>query len=173
MLINGRPFGKITPSRRLRQGDPLSLYFFILCVEGLSIGINKMERAGGVLELPLTRGGTRLTHLFFANDSLIFCKANMVEWYCIQKVLDDYEKASSQKLNRGKTSLFFSRNTEADIINQVLSVVGISSTQRYEKYLGLSAIIGRSKVSSFSGIKGQIWDKMQGWKENFLSHAGK
>jgi hypothetical protein len=88
-------------------------------------------------------------------------------------VLDDYEKASRQKLNRGKTSLFFSRNTEVEVRNQVLLVARINSTQRYEKYLGLSVIIRRSKVSSLSGIKGRIWDKMQGWKEKFLSHARK
>jgi hypothetical protein len=173
VLINGRPHGKIIPSRGWRQGDPLSPYFFILCAEGLSTGINKMERAGGVSGLPLTRGGTRLTHLFFADDSLLFCKADEVEWYCIQKVLVDYEKASGQKLNRSKTSLFFSRNTTEEIRSQILSITGINSTQRYEKYLGLPAIIGRSKVSSLSGIKGRIWEKMQGWKEKFLSHAEK
>jgi hypothetical protein len=160
VLINGRPYGKICPSRGLRQGDPLSPYFFILCAEGLSTGIRKMERAGGITGLPLTRGGTRLNHIFFADDSLLFCKADTVEWYCIQKVLDDYEKASGQKLNKGKTSLFFSRNTGEDMRAQILAVAGIGSTQRYEKYLGLPALIGRSKISSLSGIKGRIWDKM-------------
>jgi hypothetical protein len=107
VLINSRPYGKIVPYKGLRQGDPLSPYFFILCAEGLSTGINKMERAGGITGLSLTRGGTRLSHLFFADDSFLFCKADTVEWYCIQKALNDYEKASGQKLNKGKTSLFF------------------------------------------------------------------
>jgi hypothetical protein len=89
ILINGRPYGKIIPSRGLRQRDPPLPYFFILCAEGLSTWINKMERAGGIIRLPLTRGGTRLNHLFFADDSLLFCKADTVEWYFIQKVLDD------------------------------------------------------------------------------------
>ncbi|XP_059445337.1 uncharacterized protein LOC132177129 [Corylus avellana] len=173
ILINGRPYRKITPSRGLRQGDPLSPYFFILCAEGLSTGLNKMEQAGGITGLPLTRGGTRLNHLFFADDSLLFCKADMVEWYCIQKVLNDYEQASGQKLNRGKTSLFFSRNTPMDARTQIMSVAEINSTQRYEKYLGLPALIGKSKVSSLAGIKGWIWEKMHGWKEKFLSQAGK
>jgi hypothetical protein len=107
ILINGRPFGKIISSKRLRQGDLLTPYFFILCVEGLSIGLNKMERVGGITRLPLTHEGTRLNHLFFVDDSLLFYKTDTIEWYCIQKVLDDYEKASGQKFNKVKTSLFF------------------------------------------------------------------
>ena len=45
VLINGKPKGKITPSRGLRQGDPISLYLFILCARGLSAMI-KMEERG-------------------------------------------------------------------------------------------------------------------------------
>jgi hypothetical protein len=54
-----------------------------------------------------------------------------------------------------------------------MEVIGVSSTQHYEWYLGLHAIIGRSKSSTFSGIKSKIWAKINRWKEKFISHAGK
>lgn len=60
-----------------------------------------------------------------------------------------------------------------DTKGHLLSVVGVSSTQRYEKYLGLPDLIGRLKVSSFAGLKGKIWVRINGWKESFLSQAGK
>lgn len=43
MLINGERKGFINPSRRIRQGDPLSPYLFLLCAEGLSALLRKAE----------------------------------------------------------------------------------------------------------------------------------
>ena len=56
-------------------------------------------------------GGPRLSHLFFADDNLIFCKASIEERNTLQRILTVYEEASGQQLNRTKTSLFFSSNT--------------------------------------------------------------
>jgi hypothetical protein len=156
VLINGRPYGKIYPTRGIRQGDPLSPYFFILCAEGLRSLLQKAERDGRITGMPITRKGRQLNHLFFVDDSLLFCKANRDEWMNIQNILEIYERASRQKLNREKTSLFFSKNTPEETKAAILAMAGVSSTQRYEKYLGLPALIGRSKVSAFSSIKGRI-----------------
>lgn len=100
VLVNGQPLGKIILTRGIQHGDPLSPYFFILCAEGLSSLLQQAERQGHITGLPITRGGTRLNHLFFVDDSLLFCMVNINEWMCIQKIHEVYEKASGQKLNR-------------------------------------------------------------------------
>lgn len=96
-----------------------------------------------------------------------------MEWVRIQEVVEKYEKASGQKLNRKKTSIFSSRNTKVEAKSLILIAVGVNSTTRYEKYLGLPTLIGRSRISSFKALKGKIWERMNGWKEKFLSQAGK
>lgn len=143
VLIHGQPFGNIVPSRGIRQGDPLLLYLFILCAEGLSSLLKKVERERWITGLPITRGGTRLNHLFVADDSLLFCKASIPEWVKIQDILKVYENASGQKLNREKTSIFFSKNTKQATKAHILSVAGVSSTRQYETYLGLPGLVGK------------------------------
>lgn len=65
VLVNGQAHGQITPSRGLKQGDLLSPYLLILCVEGLSNMLCRAEMQKNILGLPIIRGGVRLNHLFF------------------------------------------------------------------------------------------------------------
>jgi hypothetical protein len=173
VLINGVPHGHIRPSRGIRQGDPLSPYLFILCAEGLSHSLCKAEKEGKINGLAIAKGGTKINHLLFADDSILFCKANFVEWGNVHKILEVYEIASGQKLNREKTSIFFSKNTKVEFKDFIASISGLNITSNLEKYLGLPALIGQSRKRAFAGIKSRIWEKMQGWNESFLSQAGK
>lgn len=173
VLINGQPMGQFFPTRGLRQGDPLSPYLFLLCVEGLSALMQTAEREGRISGVPIAVGGTRLSHLFFADDSPLFCRANPMEWSTIPDLLNLYERASGQQLNAAKTSVFFSRNTRNDFRDWVSSTAGLSTVQGFEKYLGLPAMVGRSKPKTFASLVGRVRKKLEGWKEKFLSQAGK
>lgn len=70
----------IKPSRGLRQGEPLSPYLFLLCVEGLSTLIRQAENSGVIMGMPMVRGGICLTHMLFAdNNYVLFRRANLEE----------------------------------------------------------------------------------------------
>jgi len=111
VLVIGQPFGKISPFRGLWQGDPLSPYLFLIVAEGLSSLLAKVGDDKRIFGIPITASGFKLSHLFFADDSLLFCKANFLERTNLFQVLNTYERASGQQLNVAKTSIFFSRNT--------------------------------------------------------------
>ena len=102
VLINRQPYGHIPPSRGIRQGDPLSPYLFLLCAEGLSHLLHKAKQERHITGLAIARGGPKINHLFFVDDSVLFCKANAQEWGKVQLILESYERASGQKLNRRK-----------------------------------------------------------------------
>ena len=103
ILVNGEPRGNFTPKRGLRQGDPLSPYLFLLCAEGLHSLIQQAERSGTIKGVSLCNAAPKISHLFFADDSLLFCRANSQECTHILDILKQYEEASGQQINRGKT----------------------------------------------------------------------
>ena len=165
--------GNIKPTRGLRQGDPLSPYLFLLCAMGLQGLIKKAETNDDIRGVSICRNGPRVSHLFFANDSIIFCKASISECEEVLKVLSLYENASRQQVNGGKIALFFSHNTNSSRREDILNLFGATPTTQFEKYLGLPPIIGRAKKKAFNAIKDRVWRRLQGWKEKLLSQAGR
>lgn len=145
-------------------------------MEALSSLITQAERAGIIIGVPTSKRGPRLTHLFFVDDSLLFCKANPVEWRRIVKIMEKYEMASGKKLNLNKTSIFFSRNTnqaKRQETTTLITLPGFQATNRYDTYLGLPAMVGRSRRQAFQRIKDKVWHRIINWKNKFISQAGK
>ena len=169
VLINGEPHGHITPTRGLCQGDPLSPYFFLMCTEGLHGLISKAAHNGDIRGVSLCRNGLRITHLFFADDSLLFCRAREEECQSLLEVLAKYERASGQQINRTKTTIFFSKSTNADTQITIQNLLGVNIVRHYEKYLGLPSLVSRNKKESFTYIKQQVWKRIQGWEGTLLS----
>ena len=86
ILVNGEPKGNIRPSRGIRQGDPLSPYLSLICSEWLNRQIQKATRDDLIRGFSLCRSGPKITHLFFADDTLLFCRAKMGDLQVIQDI---------------------------------------------------------------------------------------
>ena len=173
VLINGEQCGFFGASCVIRQGDSLSPYLFLLCAEGLSHMLRKAVLARRIFGVAASRGGSKISHLFFADDSLLFCQATLSNCVEISKVLKNYEEASGQQLNRAKTSIFFTKNTSLELKAQIQAMFQVPEIKSYEKYLGLPSFVGRSKVAAFGDLKGRVWRQINGWKERLLSHGGR
>ncbi|XP_035551149.1 uncharacterized protein LOC118349712 [Juglans regia] len=173
VLVNGKVGRSFLPSRGIRQGDLLSPYLFIICAEGLSQLLLNSEREGAIRGTAISRGGIRVNHLLFADDCVLFCRALKREWKVIYSILEMYEKASGQAPNKQKTSIFFSSNTTKVVKRMLFQEAGAVLCDSYERYLGLPAVVGRSRYNAFRSIKEKVWLKMQNWKSAFLSKADK
>ncbi|XP_075636614.1 uncharacterized protein LOC142608835 [Castanea sativa] len=97
----------------------------------------------------------------------------MFDLITIQNILALYEQASGQQLNKEKTTIFFSKAVNEDTKSEITSFLGVPEVKEYEKYLGLSTVVGRNKKASLIYIKERIWSKLQGWKEKLLFQAGR
>ena len=156
ILVNGEPKGEISLIRGIRQGGPLSPYLFLLCSEGLNRMIQRAARDDLIWGFSLCKNGPKITHIFFADDSLLFCQARMEDLQAIQHILSIYERASGQQINREKTTLFFSKAMADDKKGKILNFLGVLEIKEYEKYLGLPAVVGQNKKESLNYIKEKV-----------------
>ena len=141
VLINGVARGCIAPSRGLHQGDPISLYLFLLRADHFFSLINNAARNNMLSGISICRGCPMVTHLFYADDSMLFCKASTQECRNLMAILDLYEAASRQKVNADKSSIFFSINTPLELKVEIMEVMGPMQDSKHNKYLGLPLII--------------------------------
>lgn len=148
--INGDPKGFFHSFRGVRQGDPLSPYLFIICAEGLSNKLKMKERLNDIKGIAACRTGPSISHLFFADNSLLFTRATEKDGRSIMKILKEYEQASGQLVNIQKSSIFFSPNSSSDLKESIHEIIGVEGHPPHEKYLGLPSLIGRSRNQIFA-----------------------
>ena len=140
--LNGEKVGYVQPNRGIRQGDPLSPYLFLICAEGLSCTIAKAVANKAIRGINMGRNCPEISHIFFAADALLCCKATPQEAQVLKEILEKYAKASGQQVNFDKSIAYFSRNTDLDIRRAICWKLGNLKEAYSGKYLGLPMVIG-------------------------------
>ncbi|XP_075483594.1 uncharacterized protein LOC142523746 [Primulina tabacum] len=171
--LNGDIVGNFVPSRGLRQGDPLSPYLFVLCAHGLSCALLSLEERKVLTGVRISTSCPAITHLFFANDSLLFFRATMTDCEAIRNCLLSYERASRQLINFEKSSLSFSPNTDEQLAETIKDRLAISRVQGHDVYLGLPVLSTRNKKLQFRYLVDKVVQRIQGWGHKTFSVGGK
>lgn len=65
VIINGEAGPSFSPQRGLRQGDPLSPIYFIICAEVFSCLLSKANFEGRLHGVKVGRQSPDISHLFF------------------------------------------------------------------------------------------------------------
>ncbi|KAL5779493.1 hypothetical protein ACOSQ2_010230 [Xanthoceras sorbifolium] len=94
VLRNGRPEGVIRPIRGLRHGCPLSPYLFLVCTEGLSTSLHQAVSCGSIKGIKCGCSGPCISHLFFADDNLLFTRATDLDCSALKSLFENYSNAS-------------------------------------------------------------------------------
>lgn len=88
----------MVPSRGIHRGDPLSSYLFLICIEGLTALIKSYERRGLVQGIKVARSAPSISHIFFAGDCYIFCKADIESANNVIQMLGILKKPQASRL---------------------------------------------------------------------------
>ncbi|KAL5563016.1 hypothetical protein UlMin_032763 [Ulmus minor] len=172
MMINGSVFQSFWPARGLRQGDPLSPYLFILCMEILSRLINSKVDNLLIQGFNSARGLPSLQHLFFADDIFLFGKATTFEATQFRSCLDTFCSWSGQSFNSHKSNILFSHNTKRDLEEQITGILQFERIPILSHYLGLPLFHGK-RIHDFAFLMDKLDKKLAGWKAKLLSKASR
>ena len=135
-------------------------------MEGLTSMLKKEESYGHIKGVAVCRGAPRISHLLFADDNIVFCRASLKEASRVMKLLEDYEGDSGQRLNKEKTSLFFSKNTSREVQDQVNLCLEPKLYDTMRGTLGCRHLCERGKGRLLTVLK--IWweEKLRVGKES-------
>lgn len=136
VLFNRGALEHFYPSRGLRQGDPISPYLFILCMEYLGYLLEKKCMEGVWKPLKASHENIGISHLVFADDLNLFAKVDEESCEAILEVLNEFCEESGQKVSLDKSRVYFSSNVQAEIREGTYARLEIQATANIGKYLG-------------------------------------
>jgi len=172
VLVNGEHVGPVIPGRGLRQGDPLSLYLFIICAESLSSLIRDAEERQVISGTSICHGAPPVSHLLFADDCFLFFKAKDSQAHVMKNILNIYEAASGQAISLPKSRIFYSRNVSDELKHQVTSKVGRevmikSVLQAIPSYVTSIFQLPSTLITTIERMINSFW-----WDHGRTSHRG-
>ncbi|GMI86526.1 hypothetical protein HRI_002321900 [Hibiscus trionum] len=173
ITINGQVGESFTPTRGIRQGDPLSPFLFVICGEGHSALLRRGTQEEKIRGFRITRSAPLVSHLIFADDSYIFGEATAVGAANLKDILNTYSRCSGQLINFDKSSVFFSTNVNENNRQNVCRIFNVSSQSCLDTYLGLPSMVGRRKKESLAFVKDRTTKSLNSWSTRSLSTGGK
>ncbi|XP_057720156.1 uncharacterized protein LOC130934618 [Arachis stenosperma] len=161
LLINESSSKPFKMERGLRQGDPLSLFLFVLVVDVLHRMIGEAIRNGRILLLLVGRDSIELSHLHFADDTILFCPPveEIIKNY--KRLLRCFELMSGSKSEVGEYLEAYTRQSggktqplKAKVPNKAVKAV-------VEKLISLQRRFLWSKEDGKNGIALVRWELVQ------------
>lgn len=160
ILVSGNRLPYFCPFRGIRQGVPLFSYIFILCMEYLAHLIQHEVDLQHWKGVKTSRDGPTFTHLFFADDLILFDKASKRNCTAIKNTLDNFCSISGQKINFSKSKIYFSLHTLSSRISQVESELGFNSCKDFGKYLGMPIITDQCGNRAYNFLIEKLCSKL-------------
>ncbi|XP_026441443.1 uncharacterized protein LOC113340523 [Papaver somniferum] len=167
VLVNGVSTEKFKPSKGLRQGDSLSPFLLLLVVEIHSKLMNDAVERGQIHGFKIVDAGLMISHLQFADDTLLFVDADEDEVTRILIILTIFETLTGMKLNLEKSSMI-SVGAD-DNIHSLAKILGCKTEKLPIKYLGMPIGAHIRNTSVWDYVIERMEIRLASWKKRFLN----
>ncbi|XP_028080046.1 uncharacterized protein LOC114281693 [Camellia sinensis] len=172
VLVNGSPTSEFSPMKGLRQGDPLSPFLFNIVAEGLNILLERAKEVGLIRGVSAGPTELKITHLQFADDTIIFCEAEWEEVVAVKRILRCFEVMSGLKINFHKSKVC-GVGVQDDIVQVFAKKLNCLSQKLPMSYLGLPLGTNPRRKAAWKPVIDKFKSKLASWKRRYLSFAGR
>ena len=174
VIINGSPTGFFYSSRSLRQGDLLSPLLFLLIMEVLSRMLRKSIERGFIKGFQVGRAVNSIicvSHLLYADDTILFCDAHPEQLLYIRMILTCFEAVTSLKVNMTKSEMvpIEEVNGLSALVDLLYYHIGSLPLQ----YLGMPLGASYKVLAIWNLIIEKIERRLAGWQKIYLSKGGR
>jgi hypothetical protein len=174
VLINGVPSSFFGSSRGVWQGDLLSPFLFVLVMEAFSRMLGAFISRGlisGFIVGSSELNRVNVSHLLFANDTLVFCEANESQIRHVGALLVCFEAVAGLKVNLSKSALVpVGSRGEVD---QLAGVLGCGIGGLPLKYLGLPLGAFFKLKAMWADLEDLMSRRLAPWKRLYLSKGAR
>ncbi|GLT87684.1 hypothetical protein SLE2022_057510 [Rubroshorea leprosula] len=172
VMVNGSPTEEFIVEKRLRQGDPLSPFLFLMVVEGLNGLVKKAENEGLLHGVEVGKKGLVVSLLQFADDTVFLGMADSENIMMVKTILRWFELMSGLRINFSKSSLY-GFNVAERWIRGAAGVLrcGVGATPF--RYLGMPIGGNLRRKKFWDPVVTKFHSKLAAWKSAVLSYGGR
>jgi len=171
LVINGELQGFFKGNRGLRQGDPLSPFLFVICLEYFSRSLN-VATNGTDFNFHPKCNKLLISHIAFADDLMLFARGDIPSIRIIMECLMEFEVLSGLQANPLKSCFYPAGINDLDL--QLISdLTCFSQGVMPFRYLGIPLAPSKLKISHYEPLLSKISNCIISWKAISLSYAGR
>lgn len=170
VLVNGSPTKEFSSGRGLRQWDPLSPLLFLIAGEVLHCMLKSATLSHIFEGVDYDRNGNSISHLQFADDTLLFIKNDLKSVTGVKQVLQCFELLSGLKINYAKSSLYGLKNNQ-DEVTVWANKLGCKVGTLPIKYLSMNLGSNPGRRVFWQPLISRMKDKLASWKSKTLNQA--
>ncbi|GKV05277.1 hypothetical protein SLEP1_g17307 [Rubroshorea leprosula] len=163
---------KIDFEKAYDKGDPLSPFLFLIIAEGLNGLISRAVQKDQLQEVEVGVGGFKVSHLQYANDTILFGLAMEENVWAMKAILRSFELVSELKINFNKSHLI-GICVEEEWIEKMSWVLCCKKGSFPFKYLGIPIGGCCKKIAFWKPLTDVFNSKLSKWKGRFLSLGGR
>ncbi|XP_026377684.1 uncharacterized protein LOC113271978 [Papaver somniferum] len=172
VIVNGVATGFYKGSRGLRQGDLLSQFLFLMVAEVFSALMKKAERNGLISGFKVKSNGTPITHLQFADHTIVFLDANPAQFTALKQILIELQQITGLNTNLEKSSVI-GVGDAASNCDKCARVLGCEVGSLPINYLGLPIGSSSRRISIWDPVIDRLKKRLASWKRQYLSKGGR